>query len=216
MSKYNKQVDKISYQTEEYETIPRFSSYYHQQRLLGKIIKNIQKKKRGVSILEIGSGSAFLKNYIKTNYPDVTYKVMDIADDLEPDYIGDMTQIDSIVKEKFDIICAFQVLEHVEYKDAITTIAKISNLTDNLVISLPYVRLYLSMRFKASVLRPLNILFSLPFPKKHEFDGQHYWELGTRGYSLKKFRKDIAVSLKIVAEFSDGLNPWHRFFVLRK
>ncbi|HCU71124.1 MAG TPA: hypothetical protein DIC35_05245 [Candidatus Moranbacteria bacterium] len=216
MTTYQKQVDKNAYNTGKYETIERFSSYFHQQRILGELISKLSEKKETISILEIGTGSAFLKNYICINYPNVQYKTLDFADDLKPDYLCSMTEIDSVVKEKFDIVCAFQVLEHVQYADAMATISKIGNITDNLIISLPYVRLYFSLRLKISALRALNFLLSLPFPMKHKFDGQHYWELGTKGYPLDGFRKNAGKEFNLVDEFSDNLNPWHRFFVLSK
>ncbi len=214
MDNYTKQVNKEHYDSEDYENMPRFSSYFHQQRLLRKKIELLLQKSNSVKILEIGSGSAFLKSYISANYPQVDYKVMDLAEDLSPDFLGDMTQIDAIVQERFDIICAFEVFEHVEYEDAIKTLNKIAQLTGNVIFSIPYVRLYFSMRLKMSVIKPVSFLLSVPFPIQHKFDGQHYWELGTKGYAPKRLRQDLSESYDINQEFSDNLNPWHRFFEL--
>jgi cellulose synthase/poly-beta-1,6-N-acetylglucosamine synthase-like glycosyltransferase len=54
------------------------------------------------------------------------------------------------------------------------------------------------------------------FFKQYKFDGQHYWEIGTREHTkrsvLKSMRKFFAVEKWYVAPF----NPYHVFFILRK
>jgi SAM-dependent methyltransferase len=57
----------------------------------------------------------------------------------------------------------------------------------------------------------------IPIPNKarrHEFDGQHYWELGTDGYPPSRLVDAIERrGLRVVREFRVPEMPWHHFFV---
>jgi SAM-dependent methyltransferase len=53
-------------------------------------------------------------------------------------------------------------------------------------------------------------------PWQHDFDGEHYWELGTAGYPVVRFRRSAtAAGFEIVRDFRVPENPWHHFFTLR-
>jgi methyltransferase family protein len=64
--------------------------------------------------------------------------------------------------------------------------------------------------------------FSLPHgliphqPWRHEFDGQHYYEIGTLDYPLERVLEAFrAAGLEIERHFRVPENPWHHFFVAR-
>jgi len=55
-------------------------------------------------------------------------------------------------------------------------------------------------------------------PPEHHFNGQHYWEISKRGYSLKFVSEEMS---RISAGFDTRTflvpeNPYHRFFIFRK
>ncbi len=53
-------------------------------------------------------------------------------------------------------------------------------------------------------------------PWQHDFDGQHYWELGTAGFPVERFRGAlVAAGFEIERDFRVPENPWHHFFTLR-
>jgi SAM-dependent methyltransferase len=53
-------------------------------------------------------------------------------------------------------------------------------------------------------------------PWRHEFDGEHYWEIGTEGFPVSRIRDAIAAAgLSIVKDFRVPENPWHHFFSAR-
>ena len=63
--------------------------------------------------------------------------------------------------------------------------------------------------------------FLLPHPQlslpAHEFDGEHYWEINKRGYTLDKLIKDFNVMrCQLVKSYRVFWNPYHRFFVYLK
>ena len=54
-------------------------------------------------------------------------------------------------------------------------------------------------------------------PPKHEFNGEHYWEIGKVGYPLSKITKDIErAGFNIERTYRVFENPYQRFFILRK
>jgi len=51
----------------------------------------------------------------------------------------------------------------------------------------------------------------------HNFDGEHYWEIGKFGYPLKKIVEDIQrAGFEVKKTYRVLEFPYHRFFVLRK
>lgn len=53
-------------------------------------------------------------------------------------------------------------------------------------------------------------------PVEFEFDGQHYWELGTERVGVEEFRLLVQSSaLAEIIDFRVPENPWHHFFVMK-
>jgi SAM-dependent methyltransferase len=206
------QVSENHYKDNLYETPERFISYFNQQKTILDLVKKLNKPSK---ILEIGKGTGILSWYLKNRGLEV--KTFDLADDLSPDYVGDVREISKIISESFDIICAFEILEHIPYKDLDNVFQQFHDLSrEYVVISVPQARLYFSFWFKLTKLIPFSAYISLPFPVKHNFDGQHYWELGKAGFSKNSFKNKLKIFFDIESEFVSPLNPYHRIFVLKK
>ena len=63
----------------------------------------------------------------------------------------------------------------------------------------------------------IKFMVKLPYPKKHKFKEEHYWEIGKRGYPVKKIKKDIEKNrLNITKDFVVFENPLHHFFIVKK
>lgn len=53
-------------------------------------------------------------------------------------------------------------------------------------------------------------------PWAHEFDGEHYWELGTEGRPVEALREMFeTASLRVFRDFRVPENPWHHVFSAR-
>jgi hypothetical protein len=62
-------------------------------------------------------------------------------------------------------------------------------------------------------------LIPLPRLRKpiHNFDGEHYWEIGKGGYPLGKIVNDIELAgFEIEKTYRVFERPYHRFFLLKK
>jgi SAM-dependent methyltransferase len=74
----------------------------------------------GESVLEIGAFNRELGERIKKYYPDVDYKSMDI----DPTYRHDYFSLEE-VREKFDMVLLFEVIEHLDWEGGREMVAKI-------------------------------------------------------------------------------------------
>jgi SAM-dependent methyltransferase len=206
---YKQQVDKKHYSFERYFFPGRWMSYYYQTKELAKRadIKNV---------LDIGPGTTFLKDVLKIHRSDIEYKTLDIAEDLSPDYLGGITEI-PLKDMSYDAVCAFQVLEHIEFIDVEKALAEMSRVSRKYIfISLPHFGPSVELLFKLPFISRIKIAWKVPFPMKHIFKGQHYWEIGKRGYSASKVRELLNKHFILIDEYVPFENQYHHFYLLEK
>ena len=171
--KLGKQVDISNYRFESYMPKWRWASLWHQ-------LDEIRRLQPG-SILEVGAGLGLLKKIAKTFGIEV--QTLDHDPDLKPDYVGTITAL-PFTDSSYDLVCAFQVLEHLPYEQSQRAFAEMARVScRHVLISLPDARP--AWRYALSVPYFGMIKFLLHRPQLrmpiHEFDGQHYWEINTQG-----------------------------------
>lgn len=198
----------------EYMTPNRFMSYYYQ------ILLTMESQPQ--EILEIGIGNKLLSSYLKNSGLNV--KTYDINSALSPDITGDITDI-PLENNSFDTIVAFEVLEHLEWEQSLQAISELARVSSRkVIISVPYY----SVTFELILKLPLNqLLFKksfldffiripLTFFKTQMKCPEHFWEIGRKGYSLKRFRNVLSQKFIIEKEVRPMMNPGHYFFILQK
>ena len=157
----------------------RWMSYYYQLKLIYLLNPK--------NILEIGTGTNFLKKQLFDKYK---YKTLDIDSNLNPDILGSVDKI-PLKDNSFDLVCAFQILEHLpfnKFERSLKEIARVSK--KDVLISLPYCNASFKMSFKIPLFEEIKLIVTIPrFYKKAKFNGEHYWEIGMRGYSLNRIKK---------------------------
>lgn len=203
----NIQVETCHYFNIDYDIKERFITYWHQINQI--ILVNPRE------ILEIGIGNGFVSKYLKErNFNIVT---LDIDYRLFPAVVGNVLQI-PFLDRSFDAVACFELLEHLPYKnfpEALKELYRVSR--SYIIISLPDVTTAYRFYIELPRIRPIRKMFKHPFPREswHHFDGQHYWEIGKRGYSLKRIEEDIRRSgLKIVNTYRIFEVKHRRFFLL--
>ncbi len=207
VGKLEPQVEPSQYFRKEYDSKERFISYWHQ-------ISEIRKLEAS-SILEIGIGNGLVSNYLKKRGLKVT--TMDIDERLNPDKVGSVLNI-PFPDEYFEVVACFEVLEHLPYEDfskALSEIYRVSN--KYAVLSLPDCTKAYRVDIQIPKIGELKRLIPLPRlkPPKHEFNGEHYWEIGKAGYLLQKVMGEIQTTgFEIKKTYRVFEIPWHRFFVL--
>ncbi|HEX8994098.1 MAG TPA: class I SAM-dependent methyltransferase [Candidatus Paceibacterota bacterium] len=201
-----KQVEAQAYGFKRYVQIDRWASYYYQ---LSEILA-----RQPASVLEVGVGDGVVGEYVRRS--NIAYTSVDIAEDVKPDIIASVTAI-PVPEASYDLACAFEVLEHLpftEFDRALAELARVS--CGTVIISLPHFGPPLRFSLKIPFLPELRIAWKIPYPRKHVFNGQHYWEIGKRGYPLRRIRRVIERHFVINKDFVPFENQYHHFFVLEK
>lgn len=204
-----KQTNKNSYQFERYCDLDRWSSYWHQ---IDEVLKL-----KPESVLEIGVGDKVLAGYLKNN-TSIKYSSLDIAEDLSPDFIGSVDDI-KLDDNSFALVCAFEVLEHLPFDKFIKSLRELRRVSKKyVIISLPHWGRHFSFNLRLPYFKKISGQYKFAlWPIKHEFNGQHYWEIGKRGYPLAKIKREIeAAGLKILKDYIAFNSPYHHFFILEK
>lgn len=196
------------YLSQKYNHKARWISYWYQIDLV--------RGTRAESVLEIGLGSGVAKDYLKKCGPEI--KTLDIDPALLPDYLGSADAM-PIQESAFDCVLAAEILEHLPFEKFPVCLKEIFRVSKKYaVISLPDARrTLLDLRLKLPFAPAVNIFLKISSFKKHEFDGQHYWELGKTGYSPEIIGRLITESgWKIAREFTPQDAPTKRFYLLTK
>ena len=204
-----KQVDSSHYEFSKYVDKRRWASIWHQ---LDEVITMEPTK-----VLEIGPGPGIFKAVAQAI--GVRVETLDLDEELQPDHVAsaDDTHFDD---NAFDVVCAFQMLEHVPYEQSILIFKEMARVADKyIVISIPDAR----AGWPYSIHIPIigDVKFTIPLPwqalREHTFDGEHYWELNKKGYSFKRVGCDFekAGSATILKSYRVPEKPYHRFFIFR-
>lgn len=200
------QVDKKHYEFGRYGFEGRFVSYYWQ-------LKEVLALKPA-SVLEVGVGDKVFGDFIKNNTA-VAYTSVDVAEDLHPDVVGSILQL-PFADHSFDVVCAFEVLEHLPFEQfdkAMSELARVAR--THVVISVPHFGPMLSLSFKIPFVPAVQLAIKIPYPKRHIFNGQHYWELGKRGYPTSLLRQKLSAHGRVVKDFVPFNSAYHHFFIVR-
>jgi len=202
------QVEKQAYNFFQYSHPERWVSYYYQIKETLRL--------NPATLLEIGVGDGVFRDYIKGN-TGIRYTNVDVAPDLHPDIVADITKKLPFSEHMFDVVCAFEVLEHIPFEKFDSALAEINRVAKrDVIISLPHFGPPITLSFKIPFLPEVKIAWKIPFPMKHHFNGQHYWEIGKRGFSLRRVRSHIKKHFLITREFIPFENQYHHFFILER
>lgn len=200
-----KQVNKDHYSFEKYTKLSRWISYWNQ---ITEVLKLNPK-----TVLIVGPGDGVVKEVLKT-YVD-TVHTLDIAQDLNPDLVGSVSEVHTLIKEKYDVIICCQVLEHLPYSEFDKTLKSLKQSCNQLVLSLPYANINV-VEFFFRLPRKISFYFNIVVPKffkTWKFDGEHHWEIGSNGYRKSKIKNDISKHFKIQKDFHVKFNKYHIFYI---
>jgi hypothetical protein len=202
-----KQVDKTHYLFTNYVYPERWNSYYHQLKEVLAL--------NPTSILEAGAGDEVLRSYLLKN-TSIQHTSVDIAEDLHPDIFGSLEKL-PVEDNSYDMVCAFEVLEHIpfeKFEDCIKEMTRVAR--TYVLLSVPHFGPSLKLNFKIPYVPEVRVACKIPFPKKHVFNGQHYWELGKKGYPVSRVKEILKKHLVLEKDFVPFDSQYHHFFILKK
>jgi SAM-dependent methyltransferase len=203
----HKQVEKSHYEFKSYINKRRWVSIWHQ---IDEIVKLEPQ-----NVLEIGPGPGLFSTLAKKL--GVPVETLDIDPELQPDYLASVFDM-PFEDCKFDVVCAFQMLEHLPFERSLLALQEMARVCKNaMVISLPDAASVYSMSME--IPRLGLVQFAIPKPKfrptVHRFNGEHYWELNKRDSPLRRVMPELerASGMKITRTFRVHENQYHRFFI---
>lgn len=203
-----KQVQADHYQFRSYLSPAHWSSYWVQ---LDSVLES-----RPATALIVGVGDGVVPRYLTDQ--GVRVDTLDVDPALKPTFVGDLGTFRAPEGRRYDVVLCCQVLEHLPFERLPEAMDRLLCLTDRLIVSLPYSHVALArLELRAPVVKYFRVAVCIPkFWKRWRYDGQHHWELGTRGFGLRMFRRWLRMRSEILAEYSSFSNPYHRFFVLKR
>ncbi len=200
------QVAQPYYDFLKYNDPERWSSYWHQ------LEETLSFKPQ--SVLEIGAGSGIIGPILMRE--GVAYKTLDIASDLKPDIVASVDAM-PLKNNSFDLVCAFEILEHLPFEKFERSVQEIHRVAKvGAIVSVPHFGPPIKFLIKIPFLPELRFAWKVPYPRVHVFNGQHYWEIGKRGYPVRRIRAVLEKYFTVTKEFVPFQNQYHHFFVLVK
>jgi len=204
--KTEKQVDRHHYSLNTYYDLPRWCSLWHQMHEVSAL--------EPATVLEVGGGAGMFKKAMTGL--GIPVKVVDIAEDLEPDFLGSIEEI-PVSDRSFDISCAFQVLEHLPFESFPKGLRELKRVSKNhVVLSLPDAKPVFAYRIQLPKIGYKQFLIPRPFPNydKVFFCEEHEWEVGRPGFELNRICTCFPeAGLRLIRTFRVFDYPYHRFFV---
>ena len=189
------------------------------------------------SVLEIGPGNGYFSTILSTL--GYAIKTADIKKRTNPDYLGDFRDIE--IDKTFDLIAAFEMLQHVPPSDLPRTIKKIANITNRYVlISVParvhrlsigieVPRMFAPSRLGMQSIRgkhSFSINWEWPrgadldkssWEARDDYWNPHYWEIGRKSFPRSRLFDYIkAAGLKIIWHKYNPQHTHHMFLLAEK
>ncbi|MFC1791489.1 methyltransferase domain-containing protein [Gemmatimonadota bacterium] len=203
------QVDSSHYSHSSYGTKSRYASYWHQ---IDEILRLDPE-----TTLEVGVGSSLVSGYLKGL--GLRIVTCDIDPDLAPDVVGSVDQL-PFRDASFDVVAAFQLLEHLPFERLREILGEFFRVSRGyLVLSLPDRRRFARLLVNIYPGAQIDLSFSYPrlFPPRHRFDGEHFWEIGKRGYPISVLKDTYdECGWELIRDYRVPEKPFHHFFILRR
>lgn len=210
-----KKLPKSDYFNESYFADDQLYSFIEQLQGIRSVLRNFDKSKE-VKILEIGKGNGFISSFIKNmGYDIVTF---DINANLEPDVVGDVTQLSSYFKNNmFDLIICCEVLEHMEFENFEKSLKEFRKVSKGYTfITLPEYKNFSGFFWFIRLFnrtRKLSVTYASK--PKHELSKVHFWEIDSEDNTKRKNLEFIIGNYFTILESSRfKLNPYHNYFIL--
>lgn len=203
----NIQLPTSEHYSHRYESKQRLASYWHQ---IDECIAI-----GGKRVLVVGKGTGTVPFMLERRGFEVL--TLDLQPELKPSLIGDVRSM-PLADGSVDVVICSQVLEHMPYEFFEPSLRELGRVARNgVVLSLPDNGRYLKIDITGfRIVRSLFVDVPRLRLMPKEFDGEHYWEVNSRGYRLGRIDRSIRnAGLRIEKSFRVFELPWHRFWRLR-
>jgi 2-polyprenyl-3-methyl-5-hydroxy-6-metoxy-1,4-benzoquinol methylase len=180
--RYNYEKEKIrgveyKYSAEwiyDLESEEHWRLYWNQQKLMQNKVRS------GDHALEIGVGSGFTANFLKSK--GVNIRTLDIDQEKNPDIVANLVEYP--FPDRYDHVLAFEVFEHIPFVEFKSVLDKISKVCKKYIfLSVPRnERVWLQLNFQFPIIGEKELRFATLRGKVIE--PAHFWEIGDGSVSI--------------------------------
>jgi hypothetical protein len=172
-------------------------------------------------VLIVGPGQGLDREVLRWRGYEVT--TLDIDELFKPDVVGSVHDMRVFSDQRFDAVIASHVVEHVAEPYLDIALREIARVGRYALVYLPVAGRHVQLRF-APGFKDLNLCLVLDvFNYFHRPDGvtpryaqgQHFWEVGMRGFRLRDVRQRLARFFEIMRTYRNHDWPLSHNFVLR-
>lgn len=172
-------------------------------------------------ILIVGPGQGFDTMVLRWRGYDVT--TFDIDETFEPDVIGSVHDMPMFADAQFDVVIASHVIEHIAVPYLDEALAELARVARHAIIYLPVHGRHLQLRVLPGF-KDLDLSLNMDlFNYLHKPDGktarysagQHFWELGMRGFRMRDVLRRFEQRFEVIREYRNPDWPISHNFVLR-
>jgi hypothetical protein len=191
----------------KYLSLVRLITHWYQAHLVADQVPV------GASVLEVGPGAGHT-TWLLRNF-GLKPTTLDFDPALQPDIVGDVTELDCADKSYDCVLCA-EVLEHIPFVELPKALRELRRVARQaVVISVPAPLVGFSLMLNITGLAHRGLSVGLPYWVPHRFDGEHYWEIGKRGYSLNSVKQVMReCGFEVRRAFRPAPSLYAYFFVL--
>lgn len=174
------------------------------------VIKDIQHYKPKF-VLECGTGNDVVKNIIEPTVK--AYNTMDLNEKLKPDFVNDVSVKIKELENKYDLIIACEILEHIDFGLLQRTLENLISYlrTDGkIIITLPLKRPFVSI---SSIININPVHFYIPRLRHLNYvDPCHCWEIGSNGITKYHVEEAIKKAHGQTVKYMDI--PYHGYWII--
>ena len=185
--------------------------------------RDLQLCGKAKKILIIGPGQGFDTQVLKWRGYEVT--TFDIDETFHPDVIGSAHDLSMFEDGHFDVVIASHVLEHLPVPYLDQCLAELARVASYAIIYLPVTGRHfqgqLKMDFKGidlSICLDIFNYFHKPDGVTARYcQGQHYWELGMRGFRVSDLKQKFGKMFDVMTAYRNrDWNPSFNFVLKAK
>ena len=202
------------YFSDDYFDKYQLFSLSEQINLLYKYSKFIENPK----ILEVGKGNGFVSDFFKK--ANFNFKTFDINENLNPDIVGNILELNALINSKPDLILCSEVLEHIEFDFFEKSLQELSLASNKyVIITLPEFKKFfgLNLQIRIPKLKVFSIPLFIRIRGNKVLGSGHFWEIDYDENSKREnIEKIIRKYFTIIEKDKFHTNPYHNLYVLEK
>jgi len=156
------------------------------------------------TVLIVGPGQGLERVVFEWRGFEVT--TVDIDRTFSPDYVGSVHDLKEFVSGQFDVVMASHVLEHLAESYLDPALRELARVGKYAIIYLPVHGKHIQWRFMTGARKvDLSVVWDLfNFLKRADgmspryMSGQHFWEVGLRGFKVKDMKVRFSAFFEIL------------------